>query len=673
MIRLIILIHFATLPLFTFSQTFWGLQNGRSPGIFNLNLQPASSVGQHPNVDIKLVGLSARLHNNFIGIQTASLYDKSFLQVNEQTYKNILPARYNGRNKSLFAHQDADLPGISLRLTPKHSISLTGRLRTFFNIDGLREPGARFAYEGLDVPDQFGIQYDNSGLSIGLLSYAEFALGYAQQIYENGPHRLNAGGRIKLLLGLASGNLYMRSLDYAFNSQTQLDIYNIETSAQLGLMADSLTAGFNPLQDLRNLNFNNLGVGGDLGLVYEYRPEPDMYLFKLGLSVLDIGNIPFNQTNRQYAFSGMLTGFDLDDVQGANFDDIDSTLQAEFSYSSDSASFRVSLPSAVSLQADLRISKHFYVSVIPFINIRPKNSEKGAHHFTGIYVAPRFEGKFWGVSLPVSAVANRGPALGMNVRLGPIILGTSDFISPLFSQEIRGMDLQIGLRAPITIQKKKDSDFDGVPDKKDACPDVPGLVTLNGCPELDTNQETITQKEEKDKPEEIIKKDDKKDSVPPKNNNQSSSINPSENNQQEEPKPIVEEEEQKFDVVPVPKFPPHDDLGGKKEPFEKIYFQSASFALDGQARYSLNYVYEYLRDHPGSYMKIMGHADQIGPEDYNDNLSRRRAEAVRRYLTSRGIQPQRLTVEYYGETQPLDSDSADDRQNRRVELILFDF
>jgi outer membrane protein OmpA-like peptidoglycan-associated protein len=68
---------------------------------------------------------------------------------------------------------------------------------------------------------------------------------------------------------------------------------------------------------------------------------------------------------------------------------------------------------------------------------------------------------------------------------------------------------------------------------------------------------------------------------------------------------------------------------------------------------------------------IAGHTDNMGPEVYNWNLSRRRAQAVKDYLVSHGIAVDRLIVKAYGETQPITSNEteAGRAQNRRVEFI----
>ena len=75
---------------------------------------------------------------------------------------------------------------------------------------------------------------------------------------------------------------------------------------------------------------------------------------------------------------------------------------------------------------------------------------------------------------------------------------------------------------------------------------------------------------------------------------------------------------------------------------------------------------------PDAVVMVAGHTDSNGPEAYNQQLSKKRAQAVADYLkASHSIDPKRLVVKGFGERQPLaDNDTAENRsRNRRVEFI----
>ena len=81
-----------------------------------------------------------------------------------------------------------------------------------------------------------------------------------------------------------------------------------------------------------------------------------------------------------------------------------------------------------------------------------------------------------------------------------------------------------------------------------------------------------------------------------------------------------------------------------------------------------------LRDEAleSTHFVLGGHADDVGDDAYNLELSRRRAESVRDHLTANGVEPDRFRVEAYGESRPLQPGVDDEARalNRRVELIL---
>lgn len=70
-------------------------------------------------------------------------------------------------------------------------------------------------------------------------------------------------------------------------------------------------------------------------------------------------------------------------------------------------------------------------------------------------------------------------------------------------------------------------------------------------------------------------------------------------------------------------------------------------------------------------IEVAGHTDSRGSDEYNVKLSQRRAEAVRNYLISKGIDSGRLSARGYGESQPVADNATDEGrfQNRRVELV----
>lgn len=103
-----------------------------------------------------------------------------------------------------------------------------------------------------------------------------------------------------------------------------------------------------------------------------------------------------------------------------------------------------------------------------------------------------------------------------------------------------------------------------------------------------------------------------------------------------------------------------------------VLFATGSASIQGGSNQNLEKLVNFLNQYPERQVLIEGHTDNVGSAELNRNLSRQRAESVRRYLESRGVDGRRLSVTGYGFERPVASnDSATGRQqNRRVEVII---
>lgn len=121
-----------------------------------------------------------------------------------------------------------------------------------------------------------------------------------------------------------------------------------------------------------------------------------------------------------------------------------------------------------------------------------------------------------------------------------------------------------------------------------------------------------------------------------------------------------------------------DPYGGKPEPEEKfiardVLFKFNSDEVDDLFRQSLQRLADYLKRPPGfKNLVIEGHTDSVGSEAYNEKLSQRRADSVRKVLLEFGLAEAKVQSIGYGEARPIaDNGNFQGRaQNRRVEFKL---
>jgi outer membrane protein OmpA-like peptidoglycan-associated protein len=179
----------------------------------------------------------------------------------------------------------------------------------------------------------------------------------------------------------------------------------------------------------------------------------------------------------------------------------------------------------------------------------------------------------------------------------------------------------------------KDTDGDGIHDTRDACPQQPGIIEMRGCPPKDTDGDGVWNHE-----------DNCPDEPGPADNQGC---------------PVVEEQ---LVTIQRNRIKIRDTVHFD---YNKATIQSRSFPL-------LDQVARILREHPEIVsVSIEGHTDERGSDDYNLDLSQRRADAVRDYLNQEGVELERMRTRGFGESIPLNSDTTEEAHaiNRRVEFI----
>lgn len=107
---------------------------------------------------------------------------------------------------------------------------------------------------------------------------------------------------------------------------------------------------------------------------------------------------------------------------------------------------------------------------------------------------------------------------------------------------------------------------------------------------------------------------------------------------------------------------------------DDVLFDSGSAQLKSGGMRHIDKLVTLLNDHPERNLLIEGHTDSVGSDQFNQELSEQRAQAVREALVSRGINFNRVQIRGYGETYPLVSNNSavGRQQNRRVEIVISD-
>ncbi len=106
----------------------------------------------------------------------------------------------------------------------------------------------------------------------------------------------------------------------------------------------------------------------------------------------------------------------------------------------------------------------------------------------------------------------------------------------------------------------------------------------------------------------------------------------------------------------------------------RVYFETAKATLKPESFPELDRFAQIMKVYKGLVVEIEGHTDSRGSDAYNMRLSQARAEAVRDYLISKGVEPDRLIARGYGETRPIVPNDTPEHMamNRRVEAHILE-
>ncbi|MGN6435752.1 MAG: DUF5723 family protein [Agriterribacter sp.] len=704
----IMLLCFGTMQLF--AQNYPGYRSGNYSGVNGAFFNPSNIADSRYRWNVNLFGIHAGIASNSLSFKLSN--------INETIEGDNTDSLLFGNSRKMAngaVNVDFFGPSFMFNINKKTSIALTSRVRAIANVmdvDGNFVQSIQNDFDGT-LPYAFS---SKGSQKIAINGWSDFGVTLGRVLLNNGQHFVKGGITLKYLAG--SGNTYINvdRLQATIDQDIETNVYFRNATGNVGIGYAGID--FENFKARDALKFNGRGFGGDIGFVYEYRPDADIltepyqnkYKFKFGVALLDVGSIKYKpkpEERGHYTINvSDVQQWHPEDVSGMSVSEIKEYLDNSPYFTSNLenvSSYKVSLPTNLQLNADYAISRKLYVELAGRINLAKKDNYYNSFYYNTVSLTPRFEIRHWGIYLPLSYNDISKFNAGVSFRLGPVFFGSGSIFTALLDRS-KQADVHFGINfggffkepkakkekqsEPIVEAPVKDTDNDGINDTEDECITVKGIAKYKGCPVPDTDGDGINDEEDKclsvagtvkyngcpipDTDNDGV--NDEEDKCPstagvaryggcPVPDTDSDGIN---------------DEEDKCPALAGIKAnngcPEIKEEIVKKMTYaaKQIYFATGKTSLLTRSFRSLDEVAGILKDNPDVHLQIDGYTDNTGKAETNLVLSEKRALVVKEYLVSKGIADDRISYTGHGQENPVASNAtaAGRAQNRRVELKL---
>ncbi|MBC7448646.1 MAG: OmpA family protein [Hymenobacteraceae bacterium] len=520
LLRLLLVVLGGGLPVTVRAQGWVGISASNYAGTNALAVNPSSIADSRYRLYLNVVGGDVNLYNNYLKIdppygllavvrgKVASRYrDNQGRTIFRDTY---LKEDLTGRNKFMTLSGEARLPTLQLALPHQQSVAFGSRVRLYIQASNVSENLTRINHFGLGQADDLGLANQllkDSRFSANVNGWQEFDATYARVLTPNTTHFFKAGATVKYLVGLGGGYINNEGLGYVVYNSDSIQLRDRHVAYGYTDYRYYARANDFKIVNLYNKKRLGRGLGLDLGVTYEFRPdyqqydyvmdgktglsdpEQNKYRLRLGLAVVDIGRIkyqhPQDVSSSQLTESAPVQLGSLDTLSYRNLDHVDALVAQLAGVERRTSSFKSSLPRTLNLTADYHLRRATYVGMLWSQSLLSRYTI-GARTFSRVTLIPRFEKAKVEVALPISLADDyRRFGVGAMVRVGPAFVGSDNLGGVFGLGRVSGYDLYFGVAFALRHHKTPDRDHDGVSDAADQCPDVKGVWEFRGCPDRD--------------------------------------------------------------------------------------------------------------------------------------------------------------------------------------------
>ncbi len=467
----------------TNAQTLLGISGSNYAGINSVYNNPANLGDNRLSFALHLATFDAYISNDYL-VYNAPFSLFSFItNATNAAYKSnkgrvIFKPEYltfESNNDKANLHIDAQLRGPSVLFTinDKSTIALSSRLRVGGNMNNVDNKIIEILTYGTNRAGLRGPTESVNDITSNVNFYMDIAATYSKVLIEENEHFLKGGFALKYLSGYYANQIKINNASYSITADAPGSIRDNITAFSLdALFTNTVESSYKQFKLspgwLLGEGALGKGVGFDFGVVYEHRkdikkysyrekgkrkldPSKNKYDYKIGVSVLDIGSIRYNNPNTASQFpiktqNKVLSYRDFGNIIGT--DDLENRIESVMGTTTSEIknSFVAVLPTNLHVNFDYKLHKNLYINTV-WQQSLVKKSSLGTSTTSFLAIAPRYETNWFEASLPISYEKNLN--IGTAVRLGPVFIGSDNIIALFGGGNKKTVDLYFGAYVPI--------------------------------------------------------------------------------------------------------------------------------------------------------------------------------------------------------------------------------
>lgn len=449
------------------AQIFPGYHTSQYAGIHAVPFNPASAAGSRYRWDVNIIGADVRAGNTYYKVDKAALLTSDTLR----KFADYFPDTSATRKQYGWGSADLMLPSGLYAIDERQSIAFTWRLRGAANGGGMETSTANFFAVNYPDPRYFDRTIAEKYTAAFGHSWNEFGLSYARVIKDYGDHRWKAGITLKYLAGQAAGYAVGRDGAFVYNDDGSVNINS--GKAAYAWNEELSTVEDNDWMSLYS-PFQNPGIGADIGIIYEWRPDSDgfgsryedgtwnpdadTWKARFGISIVDIGGISYQKAATSADLDLATEHLDrrlLNRQRGETIDQYAQRVSGYFTREESDDRFFMNLPTSVNLMGDYNFNDRFFISASATIGLLSgTTNDNKTHALTQLLITPRYETRHIGAYIPISVNRFGQADAGLGLRLGPLVLGSATLFSNLARSRVDHADAFVALRViPIRFSK----------------------------------------------------------------------------------------------------------------------------------------------------------------------------------------------------------------------------